>query len=145
MTEGAEIVPNHTQFEVVRETARQEARVALVALLDQDLATLRLGEELGIPAREVVRRSARVTLTEAKEEERPLVMVVAESEGHLHSVVDTLRAPVSIRYKTVTHTPNEARPELPAPEETASSPENTGAEATASSESQSSTAEGTAT
>jgi len=145
MTEGSEIAPSSAPFEVVREAARQEARVALVALLDQDLATLRLGEELGIPPRELVRRSARVTLTEAKEEERQLVMVVAESEGHLHSVVDTLRAPVSIRYKTVTHAPNPARPELASPEESTPSHESTREENSASSESQSSNTEGTAT
>ncbi len=73
------------------------------------------------------------------------MMIVAESEGHLHSVVDTLRVPVSIRYKTVTHAPNSARPELPAPEESNTSQENSGEGNPASSKSQSSETEGTPT
>ena len=139
------LVSSATTVEAMREADREEARAALVALLDQDLATLRLGEELGIPARELARRSARVTLTGLKEDEKIVTLVVAESEEHLHAVVDTLRAPVSVRYKLVTHTPRSRQPELPASQESSPSQKRTEEESPASPDSQSSNTEGTPT
>lgn len=145
MSDGNEIVQSSATVEAMREVARQEARAALVALVDQDLATLRLGEELGIPPRELARRSARVTLTDGKDEDRALVMIVTESEDHLHAIVDTLRAPVSVRYKIVTHAPSTPQPELPAPRESSPSQESAEEESPSSPESQSSYTEGAAT
>lgn len=106
------------------EQALGEARQALVRLLDHDLAIIRLGAELGIDPMEVARRSARVALTSLREDDKPVTLVIAESEDQLHEVVETVRSPGVYRYKTIQRAaPVPALPsETAAPEANAEAP-----------------------
>ncbi len=128
----SELVPQGAAL-VPTERALEEARQALVRLLDHDLAVLRLGAELGIGPLEVARRSVRISLTNLKEEGKPVTLVIAESEEHLHEVVETVRNPGVYRYKTVQRVP--PQPALP---EASAVQENKVGESADSSESQSS-------
>ncbi|MGI0054646.1 MAG: hypothetical protein ACREBZ_02850 [Thermoplasmata archaeon] len=116
----AELVPRSVES-AVTEQAIAEARQALVRLLDHDLAVLRLGAELGLDPMEVARRSVRISLTSLKEDEKPVTLVVAESEQQLHEAVQAVRSPSVYRYKTIAR-PVPVLPEAASEQERGSEP-----------------------